>query len=261
MLHGDVFSPLNEKEMSAARYALIRLFLGKGRDVIVDATHLNPRRVSGLMTIANECGAEFETRRFEATIEESLERDARRIKPIGEDAVRRLHREWDRLKAGDEERSEREAPKRAGSGMLARREGFPTCVCCDLDGTLADHSGNRSPYDYSKVSGDKEHSDIVDLVRTLKNAGHEIIFVSGRDSSCRGDTMKWLNERFGDFPFGLFMRTEGDRRPDNVVKREIFETSIRPKWDVFLVLDDHDRVVKEWRDIGLRCLQVNYGNF
>ena len=30
---------------------------------------------------------------------------------------------------------------------------------------------------------------------------------------------------------------------------------------IFCVLDDRDRVVKMWRDLGLTCFQVAQGNF
>ena len=30
---------------------------------------------------------------------------------------------------------------------------------------------------------------------------------------------------------------------------------------VLLVLDDRDQVAKMWRDMGLTCFQVNYGDF
>ena len=57
------------------------------------------------------------------------------------------------------------------------------------------------------------------------------------------------------------MRATGDNRNDAIVKNEIFDTYIRDKWNVVCVLDDRDRVVKRWRELGLACFQVNYGAF
>jgi hypothetical protein len=57
------------------------------------------------------------------------------------------------------------------------------------------------------------------------------------------------------------MRTEGDHRSDDIVKKEIYEKRIAPQYDVVIVFDDRDKVVKMWRDLGLLCGQVYYGDF
>ena len=36
---------------------------------------------------------------------------------------------------------------------------------------------------------------------------------------------------------------------------------ILDKYNVAFVLDDRDQVVRVWRDLGLTCLQVDYGDF
>lgn len=59
----------------------------------------------------------------------------------------------------------------------------------------------------------------------------------------------------------LYMRPEGDVRKDTEIKREIFDNYIRDKYRVLFVLDDRNSVVKMWRDLGLKCLQVAEGDF
>jgi len=59
----------------------------------------------------------------------------------------------------------------------------------------------------------------------------------------------------------LFMRPEGDMRPDNIVKAELFDTYVRDNYDVQFVIDDRDQVVDMWRRMGLACLQVAPGDF
>ena len=59
----------------------------------------------------------------------------------------------------------------------------------------------------------------------------------------------------------LFMRADGDYRADSIVKEEIYHDKIEPVYNVLLVLDDRDSVVKMWRSLGLTCLQVAEGNF
>ena len=57
------------------------------------------------------------------------------------------------------------------------------------------------------------------------------------------------------------MRKEGDNRPDEVVKEEIFNENIRGNYSVRFVLDDRSKVVDMWRQLGLKCLQVAEGDF
>jgi hypothetical protein len=58
------------------------------------------------------------------------------------------------------------------------------------------------------------------------------------------------------------MRPEGDNRKDSIVKRELFDTHVRNKFYIDFVLDDRDQVVDMWRnDLGLTCLQVDWGDF
>ncbi len=73
-------------------------------------------------------------------------------------------------------------------------------------------------------------------------------------------TAEWLNDHH--FPIGeLHMRKTGDRRKDAIVKGELFDANVRGRYNVLLVLDDRDQVVKYWRSLGLNCWQVNEGAF
>jgi soluble P-type ATPase len=56
------------------------------------------------------------------------------------------------------------------------------------------------------------------------------------------------------------MRKDGDNRNDTVVKREILEELIKTRY-IVAALDDRNRVVKMWRESGIKCLQVQEGNF
>ena len=59
----------------------------------------------------------------------------------------------------------------------------------------------------------------------------------------------------------LYMRPAKDVRGDNEVKKEIFQNSIKDKFDILFVVDDRLSVVKMWRSIGLVCLQCDWGDF
>ncbi len=132
---------------------------------------------------------------------------------------------------------------------------------CDIDGTAA-KMVDRSPYDYTKVLTDVPNDPMRTILYALHKFGYGIIYVSGRPGTeqCHRDTKAWLVRH--SFPRGeLFMRGADDRRPDNIVKQEIYDTLIKPKYTVLAVFDDRDRVVKQWRSNGLMCLQVAEGDF
>lgn len=58
------------------------------------------------------------------------------------------------------------------------------------------------------------------------------------------------------------MRPKGDMRKDSIIKKELFEAHIKDKYYIEAVFDDRNQIVDTWRkEIGLTCLQVNYGNF
>jgi uncharacterized HAD superfamily protein len=94
----------------------------------------------------------------------------------------------------------------------------------------------------------------------LQNSGKAIVFVSGREDKFKPQTLAWLAKHNISFD-GLYMRQSGDSRKDSIVKKEIYDEFILDKYNVAFVLDDRDQVVKVWRDLGLTCLQVDYGDF
>lgn len=133
---------------------------------------------------------------------------------------------------------------------------------CDLDGTLADFKtkGTRSPYEYNKLAHDEVIENVAWLVRFLREAGLAVLYVTGRPQEHKEQTAEWLFSH--DLPFGyIFARANNDKRPDDVVKREIYQQKIDPYFEVKFVLDDRNKVVKMWREQGLTCLQVANGDF
>lgn len=130
-------------------------------------------------------------------------------------------------------------------------------IIVDIDGTVA-HMDGRSPYDYSLVSTDLIDESVQNIVHALSRY-NQIIFVSGRKAECKDETLEWLNLNF--YPgFELHMRKDGDNRNDAIVKREILEELIK-EYYIVAALDDRNRVVKMWRESGIKCLQVQEGNF
>lgn len=145
-------------------------------------------------------------------------------------------------------------------------------IIVDVDGTLAQHDPvNRSPYDHTKADKDTLRTEIKTLLELL-NAGSnclndhgggdiDFIVVTGRRQKFHELTYNWLVEH--KVPFDcIYMRGDEDNRRDDVVKKAIYEEHIKDKYEVLFVLDDRQRVVDMWRkELGIPCLQVNYGDF
>lgn len=146
-------------------------------------------------------------------------------------------------------------------------------VIVDIDGTVATHTlpdGRfiRGHHEYRLVPWDLPNPPVIETVRALHAAGLEIVFCSGRP--VRDDngwdvgraTYAWLFEHVGEWTAScpLFMRGHGDRRPDDIVKPEIYEAFIRGRWDVRLALDDRPRVIRAWQALGVPVFDVQPGS-
>lgn len=138
---------------------------------------------------------------------------------------------------------------------------LPKAIIVDIDGTLAKMTSERGPFDWMKVQTDLVNPPIRHIVNLYQSAGHEIILFSGRDSVCRELTEQWLSDNLIGYN-QLHMRPQGDFRKDAIIKRELFDANVAGKYDIQFVLDDRNQVVDMWRkDLGLTCLQVDYGDF
>ena len=106
---------------------------------------------------------------------------------------------------------------------------------------------------------------MLEVLYTFVEGGVKIIFVTGREDmdNCRELTIKWLDENFKycKDSWELIMRLKGDHRSDSEVKKEVYDKYIKDKYNVMCVFEDRDKVVKMWRDEGLLCNQVYYGDF
>jgi predicted kinase len=256
MIDAGKWSKGNEKNILSCRDELITNMLFDKFDVIVDDTNFDSKHEAQLRGLAEVHGAEFEIKDFtDVSLSTCLKRDSERANPVGEKVIRTMYNSFVKQKGHV-----------AKYELRPRKDGFPNCIIVDIDGTLA-HITDRSPYDYSKVSTDTVDPVVRDIIRkyTTTNIMEEvpqayIIVLSGRESSCRVDTEQWLKDN--QVPFDeLYMRQTGDMREDSIVKKELFDTYIDPRYNVLFVLDDRDRVVKMWREQGLKVLQVAEGDF
>jgi hypothetical protein len=143
------------------------------------------------------------------------------------------------------------------------------CYVFDLDGTLADcqHRIYYIQYDppewrafFAACDKDIPIQHVIQLAKTLYRDGTTIVYVSGRSDECRDKTVAWM-ENNGLLPTHLYMRKQGDHRPDYKVKSELLDQLLADGFEPIMAFDDRDQVVKMWRDRGIPCAQVADGNF
>lgn len=141
-------------------------------------------------------------------------------------------------------------------------------VLVDIDGTIS-KVGDRLKYlqqkpkdwdsFYNACFEDEPIQEIVDLVKSLSR-NYSIVFCTGRREQVREKTIDWLFEHYG-LPVNLLMRKDGDKRHDTEAKPELLENAGIELRDIAFILEDRKSMVKKWRELGLKCLQVAEGDF
>lgn len=245
----------------AAMIAGAKAALESGQDVCLDNTHISPSLPRRYRKEFSPIGVDWEVHSFwGVSVDECIRRDAERGEPVGEAVIRRMAKQLDENKWRLTEKWLKVPEYPKPEPYVAHTVLTPAYIC-DVDGTVALNTGTRSPYDWSRVGEDEPNVAVVRVLKRLEKKAR-IIFMSGRDEECRATTVTWL---VGQMPWlstiDLFMRPQGDTRPDWVVKAELFDAHVRDQYNVLGVFDDRDQVVRMWREMGLTVLQVADGNF
>ena len=245
----------DERLVTKIEMDMLRRAVREDRHVVVDNTNLDDRRASAYATEAHLMGTYF----GEINLYDPAKDDVYISRSdIPTNAVRRQCKSAKKMRPL-QARVERIAP-------VGNNPDLPDAYIFDVDGTLADSKGIRSPYDYSKVSDDRPITAVTqvatafDELRALSHPeGTRVVFVSGRKAECRDATENWLWDELGWFEPLLFMRADGDDRHDAQVKYDILRRDILPRFHVLGVFDDRARVVQMWQSAGLRTFDVGQG--
>jgi predicted kinase len=255
---GPIGTPAQEKTITKIQRGLIETALLDGLTPIVSDTNTDKSLRNSLVKFIHKLGADVYLNVFDTPLHVCIERNAARAEPVPEKVVRKKHDQLvnqvnNQGLASEMLYCETFEPVDPKRGMLE------PVVVVDLDGTLAIHNG-RSPYDYDKLDTDKLNHD---LFHVLDSLDMHALFVSGRPDSHRALTDEWIRRTTGweDIGNRLFMRKAGDQRPDYIVKNEIYDNEILPKYNVVMVFDDRDQVVRHVRARGITVAQINYGRF
>ena len=164
-------------------------------------------------------------------------------------------------------------------------------IIFDLDGTLANIDSRRDismkpngklDWDIfaapnSILALDEPNAPVIKMAQMFKADGFKIVIFSGRNDRGFDATVQWLNDfkvpfdllvmrpdKFKDksWPIADGNPATSDMRfmPDEILKKKMLDAFVDIN-DVFLVVDDRDKVVKMWRDLGLNTFQVAPGDF
>ncbi len=158
------------------------------------------------------------------------------------------------------------------------------CYIFDIDGTLLDishrlHHIKGEERDWAafradaELAKDKPRIEIVKLALPLISS-NEFVFASGRTEAERGATIGYQSplykalyrhNRFHSFPSSdnlsarLYMRKNGDYRPDTIVKAEMLEQMRQDGLNPIMAFDDRPSVIRMWRENGLAVADVGHG--
>ena len=147
-------------------------------------------------------------------------------------------------------------------------------VIFDLDGTLADITARKELatksngkldwdvfHDPSNIKLDVPNEPVVKMAQMFAENEFTIIIFSGRSDKTNFTTRSWLSNNRVPFQ-KLVMRPHKTMNfvPDEILKKDMLDKHADID-DVFLVVDDRNKVVKMWRSLGLTVFQVADGNF
>ena len=162
-------------------------------------------------------------------------------------------------------------------------------IIFDLDGTLANIDARRAKslsndkmdwdvfFDPENIQLDKPNLPVIKMAQLFAEDGFKIVIFSGRNDRSFFTTKSWLTRNRVPF-HKLVMRPDKFKEdswpiakgnpatkemrfmPDEILKKHMLDAFVDID-DIFMVVDDRDKVVKMWRDLGLNTFQVAPGDF
>lgn len=253
-----------EKLVSEVSEQIIYDSLNRGSDVIIDNTNLQMKYIQEIIRKFNHLATielnimHGRTHEEFNLFEDRLIDRYQKQDNIGE-KVSYLTRQWKDFIKLKEQLHGHQLYLPQTSPQVSFNKELPKAYLFDIDGNLA-KKGDRDIFDDSKLHLDTEIIPVGETLRALHSQGYKIIFLSGRQDSCRKTTKKWLEDNnLWTTDSEMFMRKSKDQRCDSIVKEELLIKYVVPKYNVLAVFDDRIRVVKSWERLGLFCFNTNQG--
>ena len=112
-----------------------------------------------------------------------------------------------------------------------------------------------------KIEAARQRGDVVGVIKALSSVNQDnIIITSARNERHRDVTMKQLELARVDYD-AMYLRDDGDMRPDDIVKEELLGKIRADGYNPTIAFDDRNQVVNKWRELGINCYQVRSGDF
>ncbi len=132
-------------------------------------------------------------------------------------------------------------------------------------------------FDPENIKLDQPNYPVISMAQMYYEKGFNIVIFSGRNDRSYATTKEWLEkyevpynllvmrpDKFQDksWPVALGNPATPAMRymPDEILKKEMLDTFVDID-DVFMTVDDRQKVVDTWRSLGLTCFQVAPGDF
>lgn len=234
----------DEKEVIYIQDCDIEAELSAGSNVVVDDTNFNPKHEVRLKKLAKDNNAEFEVLFIDTALEECIQRNKKRPNSVPQEVILDMYKKY-------------VAPFK--EEHVKYDDSLDEAIIVDIDGTLAHISGSnpRNPYDASRAMEDTL-DDAVSLITAMcYNNGYRVIILTGRHSGHLSVTEEWLDANGVSYD-EIHCRDENDKRPDYIIKEELFDKYVRGKYNVKFVMDDRPQVVRLWESLGLKVLMPAY---
>ena len=153
-------------------------------------------------------------------------------------------------------------------------------IIFDIDGTLAEMNRERrealAVKDYDRfyaddlILRDKPIEPVINTLRAFQSFDREfgefgicarIVISTGRPERTRDATRSWIMDHVCLPVPPIYMRKDGDHRPDWQIKEEALMAMRFDGFRPVMAFDDRQQVVDMWRRHGLICAQVAEGKF
>lgn len=162
---------------------------------------------------------------------------------------------------------------------------LPKAIIVDLDDCLFDSrplnqyfpkdEKSREEWDFfqSKVSECGVNGHIKELIKSMIGFSCiNVIFLTSREArkevvketkaaieslipDAIQNHMRWTYSP----SYQLFMRAEEDYRPSEEVKRDLYNSCVKDRYDVLFAIDDCPKNIKMFKSLGINTLRCEYG--
>lgn len=246
-----------EEQVTQIEEDLVRTYVAAGRSVVIDDTNLRLKHARRWVELANTLGVESDVINFKPSLDELLERNARRFNSVPEQVIRDLYarfpyKQWQPVLTPVMQEHAR--------AQYVPNPSLPPCVTVDLDGTLALHTSGRNPYDTSRYHEDTLNEPLAEVLAYL-HPHVQIGVFTGRSEQFREVCEQWLEDNGVEHDFMLMRPADQPQAKDSEVKIALFQEHVAPKYRHLVHFDDRNRVVQGLRSIGVQVAQVAEGNF